>query len=485
MPRATFTNTALRAASPGLGRLAASIGNRGEAYGQGYDQETQSQTRMAQALAQIRQADSSAALNDAKAATEGQQQGVLASRPQLYEEQVAAASGADIPLVKAIRDSLRTGQTPGMQDMGPPAEDGSMGARAVPADIRTKVAGALQQFLPLLSNTGDLKPDDLAQAAKLYRESGLSDRIIDGTLDRNRVGGAQAAVAGKALFNADSTGAVLDQYGGGLDTKNPMAGATINLRDQQAAQARAAAAENYAQAANARATENQTRNAPKGMLVQTSEGPVFANPITGEATPVTVGGVRTKGGSKGGSKGGGAMSATLQKELIDADDTAAIADQTVATLTNALALNDKAYSGLGATTRAKIVSNLGGSPEADATVQLNNMIGEQALSGMKAIFGGNPTEGERAILLELQASADKTPAQRKAIIERGIQLAQRRAKINRERAKAIRSGDYLTEGAPEVADPNAPVAVTNDADYAALPAGARFVTPDGKTGTKR
>jgi hypothetical protein len=27
--------------------------------------------------------------------------------------------------------------------------------------------------------------------------------------------------------------------------------------------------------------------------------------------------------------------------------------------------------------------------------------------------------------------------------------------------------------------------VKSDADYAALPSGARFITPDGKTGTKR
>lgn len=151
--------------------------------------------------------------------------------------------------------------------------------------------------------------------------------------------------------------------------------------------------------------------------------------------------------------GPGKMSATLQKELIETDEMAETASGTVNTLKAALLLNDKAYSGYGAKQRAQARSNLpksniygGGMDAANATIEMDNLIGTQALQGMKAIFGGNPTEGERAILLDLQASVDKTPAQRKAIIEKGIQLANRRLKINAEKAKSIRQGTYLTDG---------------------------------------
>ena len=153
--------------------------------------------------------------------------------------------------------------------------------------------------------------------------------------------------------------------------------------------------------------------------------------------------------------GPGKMSATLQKELIESDDLAATAQGTVDTLNQALKINDKAYSGYGASTRAKVRSNLPGKDaSADATIELENLIGTQALAGMKAIFGGNPTEGERAILLELQASADKTPKQRAAIITRGIAAANRRAALSKERAKSIRGGTYLSDGADATDEPS-------------------------------
>lgn len=157
--------------------------------------------------------------------------------------------------------------------------------------------------------------------------------------------------------------------------------------------------------------------------------------------------------------GPGKMSATLQKELIDSDDVAEQADNAITTLKEALAINTKAYSGKGAKLRAELRSNLpkskvygGDMDAADATIKLDNLIGNQALTSMKAIFGGNPTEGERAILLELQASVDKTPEQRADIINRGIALASKRGKLARARSGSIRNGSYLTEGANPLQD---------------------------------
>lgn len=158
----------------------------------------------------------------------------------------------------------------------------------------------------------------------------------------------------------------------------------------------------------------------------------------------------------------GPMSVTLQKELIESDDNVQQSASAIAALKKAKTINDKAYSGYGASGRAKLMSNVYETDEANATIELDNLIGQQALSSMKSIFGGNPTEGERAILLDLQASSSKTPAQRTAILDRAIKAAEVRAKFATSKAQSIRNGKYLTEGAP-MPEADAP------------PAGAKFL----------
>lgn len=145
-----------------------------------------------------------------------------------------------------------------------------------------------------------------------------------------------------------------------------------------------------------------------------------------------------------------ALSATAQKELFEADDTVQSSQAVISLLDQAAKLNGTAYSGYGAVERAKVRSNLPGeSEQANATIDLNNIITGQALESLKAIFGGMPTEGERAILMDMQASVDKTPKQRATIIARAKSAAERRLKFNAEKAKALRSGAYMTEGVPE------------------------------------
>lgn len=153
---------------------------------------------------------------------------------------------------------------------------------------------------------------------------------------------------------------------------------------------------------------------------------------------------------EGRKKGGVMLSATAQKELFEADDTVQSSKAVIGLLDKAITLNDKAYSGYAAGERAKLRSNLPGeSDQANATVDLNNIITGQALESLKAVFGGMPTEGERAILMDMQASVDKTPAQRATIIARAKSAAERRLKFNAEKAKRLRSGAYMTEGVPE------------------------------------
>lgn len=264
MPRTNFN-----AAGAGLSRLAAALGGASTARQDAYDREIDRQMKLEQGRAGIERDYAAGRKLEADALETQAKTGVLQSRPGLFEEQVAAASGVDIPMVRAVRQLIASGQAPEVP-MGPPTEEGDMGVGQMPIapEIRSNVARAIQQNLPLLANSGDLNPQQLANAAEVYRNMGLSDAIIAGTADRNRVGGAQAAASGKDLFSADSSGGVLDRFVGSLATDNPMAQSTIGLRGSQAAQAKAAAAENYAQAESARATaglrREQTKNIGNG-----------------------------------------------------------------------------------------------------------------------------------------------------------------------------------------------------------------------------
>lgn len=188
------------------------------------------------------------------------------------------------------------------------------------------------------------------------------------------------------------------------------------------------------QAAENRANDGQTR-APAGYQFQPD----------GSLAPI-------KGGpaDKQGGQAKTPLSSKAQSELFEADDMINAGNNVITAIDQALQYNDKAYSGIGASQRAFARSQFGDDEAANATIQMDNIIKDQALSSMKAIFGGNPTEGERAVLLELQASTEKTPAQRAEILGRAKQAALRRIEINKQKARALRSGSYFNEE-PEAA----------------------------------
>lgn len=146
------------------------------------------------------------------------------------------------------------------------------------------------------------------------------------------------------------------------------------------------------------------------------------------------------------AKGEGRLSPTSQKELFEADETIQSSANVVSLLKQGLELNDKAFFGPLAKTRAKMMSlSPGDTPSADATINLDNLMTGQALESLKAVFGGMPTEGERKILLDMQASVDKTPTQRKDILDRAIELANRRMEFNKSKAESIRKGKYFKQ----------------------------------------
>jgi len=145
------------------------------------------------------------------------------------------------------------------------------------------------------------------------------------------------------------------------------------------------------------------------------------------------------------------LTATDKKAILEADELAATNEGAITTIDQALAVNKRANSGFGAGARATIgakapdwlVPDMVSSPESSqATIDYDNLVMNQALQQLKTIFGGNPTEGERAILLDLQASSDKPPEVRERILLRAKALAERRLEFNRQRASELRGGTY-------------------------------------------
>jgi hypothetical protein len=236
----------------------------------------------------------------------------------------------------------------------------------------------------------------------------------------------------------------------------------MRMQDQRTSQQEKLAAQRELQQMQIEARKDMqrmiasTRQAPQAQIIQTDAGPMQL--VGGKAMPIVGPDGKPVSAPK---KGAAGLSSTAQKELFEADDAVQNGTGAIRSLQKALELNKDAYSGVGASTRATIASNLPGQYKgADATIAMENIIKDQALTSMKSIFGGNPTEGERAILLDLQASASKTPKQREEILGRAMQAAQRRLDFNKQKADNLRGGSYMSEGGA----PKAPPAQTNSID---------------------
>ena len=168
-----------------------------------------------------------------------------------------------------------------------------------------------------------------------------------------------------------------------------------------------------------------------------------------------------------------ALTATDKKAILEADDMIGTNRAVLQALDEAAKLNPKANQGWFAGTRAAIGNNLPdlavpdfiSSPESsEATTNLDNAVVGQALTQLKAVFGGNPTEGERKILLDLQGSSSKPAAVRGEIFARARRAAESRLKMNEERANALRGGTFYKPGAGAQATIDAPAADQSSPD---------------------
>jgi hypothetical protein len=174
------------------------------------------------------------------------------------------------------------------------------------------------------------------------------------------------------------------------------------------------------------------------------------------------------------------LSATDKKAIMESDEGVMAAESAIKALKEAKVLSPKALGGVGAGWKAAIANNLPdalvpdglvASPDqGKATVEMENLVTSNALSQMKAIFGGNPTEGERKILLDIQGSANMPDRIRQPIFDRAIALAERRLEFNKQRAGELRGNTYYKAGDRQAQPSGAPAAPAPAPSQAQQPA---------------
>jgi hypothetical protein len=86
------------------------------------------------------------------------------------------------------------------------------------------------------------------------------------------------------------------------------------------------------------------------------------------------------------------------------------------------------------------------------TRQIENLLGSQALEQLRATFGGSPTEGERAILLELQGIGAASLKDRADIMMRAYAEVQKSLAREQNRLEQINSGAYRMTTPPATID---------------------------------
>ncbi len=129
-------------------------------------------------------------------------------------------------------------------------------------------------------------------------------------------------------------------------------------------------------------------------------------------------------------------------------------------LADASEYSKKAFAGPLATQRGAVAGVTGMNTEAAiATREFNAIMTGQALSQLRVIFGGNPTEGERKILLDMQASAQMSQPEREALLKRAQRAVDMRMQDTERKLQSIVRGDYsqVQRGyTPPAAAPSAP-----------------------------
>jgi hypothetical protein len=405
-----------------------------------------------------------------------------------------------------VAEFFRTGAMP--TRAAEPLAEGLQGPEAPPQpkiNISPDVLRDIGQFFAAdqAVQAGSAKSaKDFFEALRVQPSGNLAARIASGELTPSVGGARTAAIEGKPLFNFNEFG-VGDNFAGTVDASNPAAQRFGQYRQAQTGAQRANAAQSYAAADNSRASAAKTRaEAADGVNRGGSKAPTgyrwagdgALEPIPGgPADPATKGAKLAKPPTEGQAKallfgsrmqiaddalreleGRGSLTPSYAKQAADAvptwaggrllsagANTFASADeqqveQAQRDFINAV-LRRESGAAIGKDEFTNAQQQYFPQPGDSAAVRRQKAINRQtAIAGMKTEFGeqGLP-DFDRIVGDARAARAPATPASRRS------------------------SGTVGAAGADQ------PVAITTDAEYAALPPGTRFRTPDGKMGTKR
>jgi hypothetical protein len=124
-------------------------------------------------------------------------------------------------------------------------------------------------------------------------------------------------------------------------------------------------------------------------------------------------------------------------------------------LATAFALNPKTFGGTKLEQAQRRALQEAGSkdPRLSNTNQVENLLGQQGLAKLRATFGGSPTEGERAILLDLEGINAKTTDDRTKIIARAYTAVKSRLERENKRLADINAGVYRSTGRTPTKEP--------------------------------
>lgn len=135
------------------------------------------------------------------------------------------------------------------------------------------------------------------------------------------------------------------------------------------------------------------------------------------------------------------------KDIADLQGANDTIDTALSSLNKALELSEQGiYDGYFASQRADLMGNFGGTDESKRTQMYQNIITNQALSSLKSVFGGSPTEGEREMLLKVQASASYPADVRRAILQEAMQMARQKQASNRRQMQILGGGSGVSGG---------------------------------------
>lgn len=128
----------------------------------------------------------------------------------------------------------------------------------------------------------------------------------------------------------------------------------------------------------------------------------------------------------------------------EAEDNLASLDSALKDLTTAYKLNPNTFGGtlIERGQRKILEETKSDDPRVRNTALVENLLGQQGLAKLRATFGGNPTEGERAILLDLEGIGAKSVEQRAAIMKRAYSAVKARREREQKRLNEITSGLY-------------------------------------------